>query len=223
VYSCTAVKPSTRLFLAHVEGKRTTADYKALLCAVENMRSLQSDLPLFTSDNWDAIKDAVTAMYSYSFLPSYQGRGRPPNSINIPFQNLKYAQVCKQREKGRVIDVIQRVVFGSMGDILSLLEADGQGVINTAYVERMNLTIRNCLARFIRRTMNESKTLKMHSRTLDFFQAWYNFVKPHDSLRIPIIGDGNRKWKKRTPAMAEGLTDHIWSLEELLSFKVPFQ
>jgi IS1 family transposase len=223
VYSCTAVKPSTRLFLAHVEGKRTTADYTALLYSIENMRSLNSRLPLFTSDNWDAIKDAITAMYSYSFKPPYHGRGRPPNSINIPFQDLKYAQVCKQREKGRVIDVIQRVVFGSMDEILSLLEADGQGVINTAYVERMNLTIRNCLARFIRRTMNESKTLKMHSRTLDFFQAWYNFVKPHDSLRIPIKGDGNRKWEKRTPAIAEGLTDHVWSLEELLLFKVPFQ
>ena len=90
-------------------------------------------------------------------------------------------------------------------------------------VERMNLTIRNYLARFIRKTMNESKTMKMHVRTLDFFQAWYNFVKPHDSLKIRIVPDGGRKWKQRTPALAEELTDHIWSLEELLTFKVPFQ
>jgi len=223
VYSCTAVKPSTRLFLAHVEGKRTTEDYTALLYTIENMRSLSTGLPLFTSDNWDAIKDAITATYSYRFQPSYQGRGRPPNPIIIPFEDLKYAQVCKQRENGRVVDVVQRVVYGSVDEILRLLEATDQEVINTSFVERMNLTIRNCLARFIRRTMNESKTLRMHCRTLDFFQAWYNFVKPHDSLKIPIQSDGNRKWKKRTPAMAEGLTDHVWSLKELLSFKVPFQ
>ena len=223
MYSCTAVKVSTRLFLAHVEGKRTTAGYTALLYAIENMRSLSSDLPLFTSDNWDAIKDAITALYSYTFQPPYHGRGRLPNPITIPFQDLKYAQVCKKREKGHVVDVIQRVVYGSLDEILSLFDADNQGVINTSYVERMNLTIRNSLARFIRRTMNESKTMKMHCRTLDFFQAWYNFVKPHDSLKIPIKGDRNRKWKKRTPAMAEGLTDHVWSLKELLSFKVSFQ
>ena len=66
-------------------------------------------------------------------------------------------------------------------------------------------------------------TMNMHVRTLNFFQAWYNFVKPHQSLRIPIKGNGQRRWKKRTPAMAEGLTDHIWSLEEMLTFKVPFQ
>lgn len=223
MYSCTAVKPSTRLFLAHVEGNRTTADYIKLLYTIERKRSMNSDLPLITSDNWDAIKDAITSVYSYIFQPPYKGRGRPPNPKMIPYRDLKYAQVCKQREKGRVVDVIQRVVFGSVDEILSLLGADDQGVINTSYVERINLTIRNCLARFIRRTMNESKTMKMHVRTLDFFQAWYNFVKPHDSLKIHTKDDGNRKWKKRTPAMAEGLTDHIWSLEELLSLKVPFQ
>jgi len=63
--------------------------------------------------------------------------------------------------------------------------------------------------------------MKMHVCTIDFFQAWYNFVKPHKSLREHLENDSKRKWKKRTPAMAEGLTNHIWSLEELLTFKVP--
>jgi hypothetical protein len=62
----------------------------------------------------------------------------------------------------------------------------------------------------------------MHSRALDFIQAWYNFVKPHRSLRVEE-NNGRRKWRQRTPAMAEGLTDHIWSLEEMFTFRVPVQ
>ena len=53
----------------------------------------------------------------------------------------------------------------------------------------------------------------MHKKAFDLFQAWYNFIKPHKSLRFEI-DSGNRKWFQRTPAMAEGITDHIWSLQE---------
>ena len=70
--------------------------------------------------------------------------------------------------------------------------------------------------------MNFSKTKRMHQKAFDLFQAWYNFIKPHKSLRLKI-DSGNRKWFQRTPAMAEGLTDHIWSLKELLTFRVPVQ
>lgn len=67
-----------------------------------------------------------------------------------------------------------------------------------------------------------SKTKRMHQRAIDLFQAWYNFIKPHKSLRLKIDSE-NRKWFQRTPAMAEGITDHIWSLKELLTFRVPVQ
>jgi len=130
--------------------------------------------------------------------------------------------VCKKRKKGRVVEVVQRVVFGDPEEVMHLLGADQEGTINTAYVERLNLTFRNSLARFIRRTMNFSKEIRMHAHAIDFFQAWYNLVKPHQSLRVRI-DDGKRKWKQRTPFMAEGLTDHVWTLKELLVFKVPIQ
>ena len=55
---------------------------------------------------------------------------------------------------------------------------------------------------------------------LDFVQDWYNFVKPHRSLRVED-NNGRRKWKERTPAMVERLTDHTWSLEELFTFRAP--
>jgi hypothetical protein len=70
--------------------------------------------------------------------------------------------------------------------------------------------------------MNFSKTLAMHQKSLDLFHAWYNFVKPHDSLKVKVNSE-NRKWLQRTPAMAEKITDHIWTLKELLTFRVPVQ
>ncbi|WP_148705171.1 hypothetical protein [Methanosarcina siciliae] len=62
----------------------------------------------------------------------------------------------------------------------------------------------------------------MHTKAFDLFRAWYNFIKPHKPLRLGI-NSGNRKWFQRTPAMEEGITDHIWSLKELLTFRVPVQ
>jgi ATP-dependent protease ClpP protease subunit len=62
--------------------------------------------------------------------------------------------------------------------------------------------------------------LEIHTRVVELLQAPYNFVKTHKSLRVKT-NRGRKKWMKRTPAMAEGLTDHIWSLRELLTFKVP--
>ena len=122
----------------------------------------------------------------------------------------------------RVVEVLRRVVFGDPDEVMESLGVDSGGKINTAYIERLNLTIRNSLARFVRRGMNCSKDLKIHSHAIDFFQAWYNLVKPHQSLRIEI-NEGRKRWTQRTPAMAEGLTDHVWSLKELLTFRVPIQ
>ena len=119
-----------------------------------------------------------------------------------------------------MLEVIQCVVFGDPQEVLRLLGSDSGGKINTSYIERLNLTIRNSLARFIRKGMNCSKDLHMHSMAVDFFQAWYNFVKPHQSLRLEI-NLGRKRWMHRTPAMAEGITDHVWSLKELLTFRVP--
>ena len=145
-----------------------------------------------------------------------------PLPILVPPEDLKYAQVCKKVVKGHVVEVIQHVVFGDTDEILRLFGANFGGCINTSYIERINLTVRNSLARFIRKGMNYSKNALMHSRAIDFFQAWYNFVKPHKSLRL-MVNCGNKKWLQRTPAMAQKFTNHIWTLKELLTFRVPVQ
>jgi hypothetical protein len=221
-YSLTAMTPDTRLFISHHEGKRTIEDAQELFKDVERRRSIASPIPVFTSDNWNPFEEGLVSVYSFLETPSYRGKGRKPLPVMIPYPNLKYARVCKRRENNRIVEIVEEIVFGEPEEVLRLLGADSGGRINTSYVERLNLSIRNSLARFIRRGMNYSKDLGIHSKAIDFFQAWYNFVKPHKSLRLELKG-GDRKWMQRTPAMVEGLTDHIWSLSELLCFRIPVQ
>jgi IS1 family transposase len=219
-YSLTAMKPDTRLFISHHEGKRTREDAQELFKDIERRRSIASPIPVFTSDNWSPFEEGLVSVYSFLETPYYSGKGRKPLPLLIPYPSLKYARVCKRRENNRIVEIVEEIVFGEPEELLHLLGADSGGRINTSYVERLNLSIRNSLARFIRRGMNYSKNINIHSNAIDFFQAWYNFVKPHKSLRLGIK-EGNKKWKQRTPAMAEGLTDRVWFLSDLLCFRIP--
>jgi len=222
VYSLTAIKPDTRLFLSHHEGKRTTRDCIELFSDVERRRAFETPLPVFTSDNWDPFEEGLLNVYGFLETPPYCGIGRKPDPLLVPYPNLKYAKVCKKRNNGRLIEIIQSIVYGDPDEIKQLLGVDSGGKINTAYVERLNLTIRNSLARFVRKSMNCSKILERHTHALDFFQAWYNFAKQHKSLRLRV-NLGRKKWMQRTPAMAERLTDHIWTIKELMTFRIPVQ
>ena len=93
-------------------------------------------------------------------MPHYSGKGRKPLPVMIPYSNLKYARVYKRRENNRIVEIVEEIVFGEPEEVLHLLGADSGGRINTSYVERLKLSIRNSLARFIRRGMNYSKKFR---------------------------------------------------------------
>ncbi len=222
MYSLTAIKSDTRLLLCHHEGKRSTQDAIELFTKVEKMRSASSPIPVFTSDDWDAFEEALINVYGKIETPQYKGIGRKPLPKPIPLKDLKYVKVLKKKIKNYVVETIHRIVFGDPEEIFKMLGVNSDGYIGTSYAERINLTIRTSLARFIRKGMNFSKIMKMHQKAFDLFQSWYNFIKPHKSLRLKV-DSGKRKWFQRTPAMAEGIADHIWSLKELLTFRIPVQ
>ncbi|MDY0386817.1 MAG: IS1 family transposase [Methanolobus sp.] len=222
VYSLTAIKSDTRLFLFHHEGKRSVEDATRLFGEIEKMPNASSAIPIFISDDWDAFEEGLVNVYGQIELPQYKGIGRKPLPKLIPVKDLKYIKVYKKRVKGYVVSTVNRVVFGDPDEILEMLGACPEDYIGTSYIERINLTIRTSLARFIRRGVNFSKTMTMHQKSLDLFQAWYNFIKPHDSLKVKSDSK-NRKCLQRTPAMAEKTTDHIWTLKELLTFRIPIQ
>lgn len=180
--------------------------------------------PFFTSDKLPAYVAALVANYStIEPPPAKRGRGRPrkrPKRIIDP--ELRYAQVDKRRQGGRVVEVRRRIIFGTAGDIEIILRATGCGSdINTAYVERNNLTMRQNVGRLVRKALSFSKSEHYLRRHIALEDGVYNFVKPHRSLRRPLRKGKNRrrKWEQRTPAMAAGLTNHIWSIEELLEFR----
>ena len=123
-----------------------------------------------------------------------------------------------------MVEVKRQILFGSEGDLIRVMQADGCGSrINTAYVERDNLTSRQSNGRLVRKTLSHSKRKDYLQYPLDFEDAIYNFVRPHSSLRLRLRSPGahGRLWTPRTPAMAAGLTDHIWSMEELLGWCSP--
>lgn len=182
--------------------------------------------PLFTSDKLPAYVSALVANYSTPEPPPLKrGPGRPrkePKRILDP--NLCYAQVDKRRVGGRVVEVRRRIIFGSAEEIAHILEKDGCGSqINTAYVERDNLTSRQSNGRLVRKTLSHSKKEYFLQQQIALEDAIYNFVRPHSALRVKLAQPAahGRKWEPRTPAMTAGLTDHIWSLEELLSYRLP--
>jgi len=98
VYSLTAIKPDTRLFLSHHEGKRTADDCIEFFYDIEGRRAIDSPIPVFTSDNWDPFEEGLLNVYGFLETPAYCGIGRKPDPILVPYPNLKYAKVCKKRK-----------------------------------------------------------------------------------------------------------------------------
>ncbi len=231
VYSLTAISSESRLLICHHEGGRTMEDAIELFTEVEMRRAKGSALPVFVSDNWDAFANALLEVYGVRETPEYKGIGRKPHPMLIPSIELKYAQIMKNRVNNELVSISQRIVYGDPKEVRELLCPMSKGHIHTAYAERINLSFRNHLARFIRKTMNFSKDREIHSKAIDFFQAWYNFVKPHDSPKLEINLDmeevgfdlNTKKWLFQTPAMFELITDHIWTLRELMTWRIPIQ
>jgi hypothetical protein len=168
--------------------------------------------PATISDGWGGIDDAMVEVYGR--VPEYQGVGRPPTRKR-PQPGWQYVQAVKQRENGRVIGVELRVVWGDPIQTLGLL---GQG---TSYIERTHLTMRLFNGRLARKTLAFSKDVGMYRASAAWEDLVYNLARPLKTLRVGILGDPKRRWKQRSPAMASGLTDHIWTVNELLKTVVP--
>jgi len=160
------------------------------------------------SDGWGGIREAMVEVYGR--VPEYSGVGRPPTKKR-PQDGWQYLQVVKQRENGRVVGTRLRVIYGDKKEVLQLLPN------NTVYVERTHLTSRHFNSRLVRKTLAYSKALEMHRAAAIWEDAIYNLVRPLKTLRFEAVSDPSRRWLPRTPAMAAGLTDHIWTVKELLT------
>lgn len=223
-----AFAPVWRLVLAFVVGKRNQDSANLLLERVVYVTN--DELPLFTSDQLPEYRTALLNTYGLWDQPLRNGeRGRFPKPRLVPCSGLLYAQVVKVRQKGRVVEVFTKVIFGDPDTITDRLTASPVShTINTSFVERDNLSQRQHNRRLTRHTNGFSKELSWFEKQLWLSMAYCHLVLPHRSLRQelpnpePTLGTGSpRHWLSQTPAMVAGITDHIWTTTELLSYRVP--
>lgn len=201
-----------KITLAYNIGKRTLPYAVSL---IEDVKRVTKRIPdLFSSDQLDQYAKALLQVYGRIVYPTRKtGPGRPPNPRIVPSKDLNYVQVVKQYKKYRVVKVGQKVVFGDPQKIQSILaESSVSNKINTAYVERNNGTIRHMDSRCVRKTFCFSKNKTNHERQLSLTLAYCHLCRPHKTLT-------KRHGQLTTPFMAANLTDHVWSMGELLSFK----
>ena len=180
------------------------------------------------TDGFRAYMTALLTHYGHWVQPPRrQVTGPAPKPRWLPLPQLLYAQVVKTVRRRRLVDVTHRVVFGTLEAIQQVLAACGWQ-INTAFIERVNLSVRQHVAAVGRRVSTLCKQEAGLYQQLALFQTYHNFCLPHASLRqplpqpMPTNGTGSAKlWRPCTPTMAAGLTDHVWTLREVLLFRVP--
>lgn len=159
------------------------------------------------SDGWGGHREALVEVYGH--VPAYTGHGRPPTRKQ-PAANWHYTQMVKQRdEHGQLTAVDIRVIYGDT----STLQRTGT---RTVYVERTHLTSRLMNARLTRKTLAFSKQLAMLRAASVWEDTVYNLARSVRTLRLKV-DEPPRRWRPVSPAMKAGLTDHIWSIRELLS------
>jgi IS1 family transposase len=222
-----AIDPVSKLLLTMDVGDRTLAMAQRVVHQVAQVLA-PGCVPLFLTDGFKEYGTALLAHFGHWVqLPRRQAAGPAPRPRWMPLPALLYAQVVKQYRRRRVVHVRHRVVFGTLARVNQVLAATGWQ-INTAFIERVNLTIRQHVAAVGRRVITLCKGEAGLRQQLVLYQTYHNFCLPHAALRqplpqpLPTNGMGSAKrWRPYTPAMAAGLTDHVWSLKQVLLFRVP--
>jgi IS1 family transposase len=211
-----ALDAEHRLVLSVIPGKRTKENVQALVNDCKQ-RTGGRTLNLITTDEYSAYRDAILQAYGETVTPERTGKpGRPAAPYKVAPKDLNYATVHKTRKKGRVVKIDYRVIFGTLATVTAALAVSlVSKAINTAFVERHNGTDRNRNARKVRKSYCFSKDAQVHQAVTYFSMYSYNFCWPVRTLRVQESGGG--PWQQRTPAMAAGLTDHVWSLTEWLA------
>jgi len=204
-----------------VGGRTQEAAYQVVHELKGRLRS--GYVPVFSTDGLKNYFYALTAHFGMW----QQVDGKKP--IWVLLHDFVYAQVIKHQKRRRTVHVERRILIGDGENYRERLKAAGlSGRINTSFIERLNLSIRQCVSKLTRRTWGPAHFTPELLEHLDWWRAYFHFVRYHESLAIALDHPKPRKgkqqptrYRKRTPAMAAGLTLNHWTVRELLSYPLP--
>ena len=210
--------PEFRLMITAIVGPRTLDTAKEVVAVT---KARVAGIPAFFSDGFTCSLAALIAAFHVVTTFTRTGkRGRPRKPRCEPHPDLVYGQLVKQKQQGKLLTLSTRVVVGT--ERLTRLGLR----LSTAGGERINLTLRQALAPLARKTSSFCKDRERLRQRVVFFQAFYNMASPHMSLQQPLAqpeqtrhGAIRPRWRQQTPAMAAGMTDHVWTFRALLTAK----
>jgi IS1 family transposase len=215
-----AFDPEHKLVLAVVPGARVTESVVEVVAEVKDRLDEQPPA-LATSDEYPVYETGINEVFSRPVVaPRESPRpGRPALSPERRLDpGVTYATVRKEREKGRVVAVHRTVVLGGQPAVDAALKASVcSRTINTSFVERQHATDRGRNARKARKTYRFSKDWRVHEAMTYYTLYSYNFCWAVRTLRSRVPGGS---WQARTPAMAAGLSDHVWTIEGWVTYSV---
>jgi transposase-like protein len=219
VWLASAISVTSRLWLGGVV--QVQRDRVLIRTLLERVRACGTSVEalLLCTDGLSSYPKQALKVLRESLRTGKPGRPR----LLLP-EGLMVAQAIKRYARRRVSGVVRRIVHGTEEAVrarLSSTQGSRDAVINTAYIERLQATFRSRLAALVRRSRAAARRGTTLEAGMWLIGTVYNFCCEHRSLRLRYASGAPRRWLERTPAQAAGLTDHRWTLYELLSFTVP--
>jgi transposase-like protein len=217
IWMAMAMMVPTRLWLGGVISRRR--DQALIQSLADQIRQVALCRPLLLAVDGLASYVGAFQRAFRSPVPRWGQRGRCQLR---PWSDIAIVQVVKHRIDGH-LSIVRRIVQGRPDQVTALLQlTQAGGKINTAFIERLNATFRQRLVWLARRSRNLARQPETLQAGMVIVGCIYNFCTYHDSLRVAFyLAQGGQRWLQRTPAIAAGLTDHRWTLQELFTFKVP--
>jgi IS1 family transposase len=201
-----AFAPECRLIVAFVIGPRK--QYVANELLELTAKCLSESIPLFVSDGLKFYTKALLNEFGeIEEFPRTGKKGRPRNPRIIPPDNLRYAQVKKEKTGGRLQKIVKKAIFGK-----NIKENE----ISTSLLERQNLTFRQDNNRVSRKTIGFSKKVECLISRMMLYCTHFNFCREHSGL---VYEDERGIKCKNTPAREAKITESKWKLRDLMTFR----
>jgi len=208
-----ALDSATRLIVSYLVSDKTLESCRAFL---KQLRSRVDNIPLFTSDELVHYETVLGEVYSHEIPVEPTGkRGRPRKPVREIDEDLDYAVVHKTREKGRVVKVERRIIYGDEERFDEKIAQSPGNKINTSYIERVNGTLRQTDSNIRRKSQTFAKEMPYFKARLAVAVLVYNCIRPHNTLSK----NHDKSYTPRTPALVAKLTDKNWTIET--AFRTP--